>query len=270
MICLTFDTDHMRRDDLQRFFEEIPFPGNGTVFLVAPFPEKRRYDHEFEPHPFFEGNAGWGQELEACVKRLELDPSGCRPHSCVYSHMLGLALHNLGYRYVSQATPLYQDGLQPFRHPWGIWEMPIYYMDNMDICMGVNWPELEHRPFHRDVIRRAVASEALFVFDFHPLHIALNTSDFHEYQRVKGKVVHEGRSPFALRAAGRGSATFFEELCQAMQDQGLRSVTCLHALDAFIEQFSMDVPAETRKAGTGPAAGAGGRDQGVKILRTNP
>jgi hypothetical protein len=231
VICLTFDTDHVRAEDLERFCSELRLPGRGTFFLWDRFPNMVSYPHEFEPHPAFSGTTGWRSQLETFTRALGMEGKGCRPHSLAYSHELGVVLAQLGYRYVSQADPVFQDGLTPYRHPWGIWEMPIYYMDNMDFCMALNWGE-GHRPFSRDVIRRSLESEALFVYDFHPLHVLLNTPDFETYQQDKPRILG-GESPYGLRHAGRGAGIFFEELCRAMEDAGLSSLTCLDALGMY-------------------------------------
>lgn len=231
MICLTFDTDWMTDRDLERFLREFPIPGTGTFFLHDILPSLFATDHELCPHPAIDDLTRWRPGLEAFVGQLPRQPKGVRAHSCVFSHALGVGLHNMGYRYVSQAANLYQAGLAPMRHPWGIWEMPIYYMDNMDFWVMKNWPGIGHEPFSTGVIRTALKADGLFVFDFHPLHIALNTRDHMDYSLVKDKIIKDGISPFDLAFAGRGVRSFFLELCSAMRDGGCRSYSCWSALE---------------------------------------
>jgi hypothetical protein len=145
--------------------------------------------------------------------------------------VIGVELHDMGYRYVSQATHLYEPGLAPLRHPWGIWELPIYYMDSMDFWMTKNWPDLRHVAFNTQLIRTATEQDGLFVFDFHPIHIALNTRAHEDYQAVKDKIVRDGVSPFDVTFPGRGVRTFFQELCSAMRERKQISYTCSEALD---------------------------------------
>jgi hypothetical protein len=139
-------------------------------------------------------------------------------------------MQQLGFRAVSQATPLFASGLKPYRHPWGIWELPIYYMESMDMTFESNWPAGSHRCFDADVIERAVGEEGLFLFAFHPLHLALNTPSFARYQSVKPRVVEGGLSPFATAFAGPGARSFYERLVQRMQDCHLVSRSCSEAL----------------------------------------
>jgi hypothetical protein len=233
MICLTFDTDWMSEAALSRFVEDVPIPGRATFFCHTAFTALAPGDHEVCPHPFITNLDDWRGPLEQL--RLQVNPAarGTRPHSCVFSHMVGLGLHEMGFEYVSQANNLYQSGLRPFRHPWGVWELPIYYMDNMDFWASRNWPERSHQPFSARWIEQAVRGPDLYVFDFHPIHLALNTRSPEDYEQVKRRVVDDGVSPFDLRFAGRGARTYFDELCAAMAAAELRSFSCSEAIEIW-------------------------------------
>jgi hypothetical protein len=231
MICLTFDTDWLSDADMARFVAQFPIPGRATFFCHQPFPSLATTRHERCPHPFISDLSDWQGALDAL--RLQVNPQsrGVRTHSCVFSHMVGLSLHQMGFEYVSQANNMFDAGLRPFRHPWGVWELPIYYMDNMDFWMTSNWPDLQHSTFSRRVIETALHSDGLYVFDFHPIHIALNTRTPEDYQRVKPGIVSSGASPFDFVFDGRGTRTFFEELCAEMVSAGVVSYGCSDAID---------------------------------------
>lgn len=233
MICLTFDTDWMTEDTLARFLAEFAVPGDATFFCHDVFPCLAATRHEVCPHPFITDLAAWQAPLTELTRRLGRAARGVRPHSCVFSHMIGVGLHELGFDYVSQANGMYQPGHTPMRHPWGLWELPIYYMDNMDFWMGANWPALAHEPFSPAWIEQSLSDAGLYVFDFHPLHIALNTSSPQDYQRVKARIIDESVSPFDLTFPGRGARTYFLELCDALTSRGRRSHTCSHAVDRW-------------------------------------
>lgn len=222
----------MTRESLSRFLSEyvVNMPGLATFFAHADFPDLLKTDHEICPHPFISDLSQWDQDLVRLEGYLSNKPLGTRPHSCVFSHMIGIGLKNRGYTYVSQAQNLYETNLVPFRHPWGIWELPIYFMDNMDFWMCKNWPESNHEAFEDEVIERAIQGDSLFVFDIHPLHVALNTRSHEDYVQVKGCVIEKGESPFDHTFSGKGVRSFFERLCSRMRDEGLRSHTCLEAL----------------------------------------
>jgi hypothetical protein len=235
MICITFDTDHMSQESMSRFLEEhlSKMPGRGTIFAHTTFPELLTTDYEICPHPFISDLGKWDEDLIRLENFLPQKPLGTRPHSCVFSHMVGVGLKERGYVYVSQAQSLYATNLIPFRHPWGIWELPIYYMDNMDFWMCKNWPDIKHKPFRQSIIEEAIHGDGLFVFDIHPLHVALNTRSQEDYISVKELVVTQGQSPFDLAFHGDGVRTFFARLCSRMQEEGIRSYSCTEALRTY-------------------------------------
>src|SRR5689334_22939389 len=118
MICLTFDTDWMQNRDMERFLREFPIPGKATFFLHDELSSLRDSTHELCPHPLIDDLKGWDINLSNIAASLPRRPKGVRAHSCVFSHLIAVGLNNLGYRYVSQATALFQSGLVPVRHPW--------------------------------------------------------------------------------------------------------------------------------------------------------
>jgi hypothetical protein len=152
--------------------------------------------------------------------------------------MLSVELAKQGYLYSSMVTLLYETNLKPYKHPWGLWEMPIYYMDNCDFCTPLNWPGSGHHPFHQDVIRKAVAEPGLYVFDLHPLHIILNTRTYNDYLAVREAVRSGKTSVFDLAFAGYGTRAFFLDLCKEMEQCGLRSYGCAETLRTYISQYA--------------------------------
>ena len=233
MICLTFDTDYLSNRDMKLFLEKFPLPGKATFFAHKYFPALDSTVHEICPHPFITDLLTWEEEVKKISTQLKALPCGIRTHSCIFSHMIGISLKKMGFRYISQAQNMFQAGLKPIKHPWGIWEMPIYYMDNMDFAISQNWPAIKHEPFSSEVIKKALNDDSLYVFDLHPLHIALNTRTYDDYRAVKDKIMNKRVSPFKLNHDGRGVRSFFEELCAEIEKKGQRSYTCSEALEYF-------------------------------------
>jgi hypothetical protein len=231
MIALTFDTDYMWEEDLRRFTEEFRLPGRGTFFLWQPFRDLILGNHQLEPHPFLFETRPWREVIEEFEEKWGRRGTVLRPHSCAYSHTLGVYLARSGYRAVSQATYQGEVSLRAYRQPWGLWELPIYYMDSLDFTMPFNWPQLGHKPFANDIIARSLESEGLFVFDFHPLHIILNTSSYPQYRSVRESIVSRSRSCFDLAFPGAGTRQFFELLVERMHGARISSLTCSEVLD---------------------------------------
>lgn len=230
MIVLTFDTDYMSEEDMERFLDEFPIPGQATFFLWRPYKGISFERHETGIHPVLTEGEAWMTEIDRLLAETGCAPRVIRPHSCTYSHLLGVQLAQRGFRAISQVTCLYAEGLRAYRHPWGIWELPMYYVDSMDFTYPRNWPGMNHTPFDPLVVRRSIAGEGLYVYALHPLHIILNSSSLEQYHGIRAKIVEEKRSAFDLAFPGRGTRTFFLELADAMGLAKMASVSCSRAL----------------------------------------
>jgi hypothetical protein len=231
MILLTFDTDYLSKEDISRFIDEFAIPGFATFFLWKPFANLDIGNHEIGIHPFLDEKKPWKQTIDEFLDELGENCQSIRPHSCVYSHMLGIYLAKKGFSNISQSTYLYKNGLEAHRHPWGLWELPIYYMDSMDFTMSMNWPSLNHQEFSNHIISQSLDNEALFVYDFHPLHIILNTSSFHQYQSIRSRIVEQHDSPFDLKFSGFGVCDFYTRLVKEMTENNVKSFTCSQLVD---------------------------------------
>lgn len=249
MIALTFDTDWMQSDDLQRFFDKYDFPGTGTVFMHQRYSFISSTAHELCPHPFPVGPEEWKMSIRKMLDDLGLEPSGVRTHSAIHSHKLEMALYELGFKYTSNSSRLFEKNIKPVRLPWGLWEMPIYYMDNLDLTMEEYWRELDHKPLCPDVVSRAMQNDALYVFDFHPLHISLNTPSLQYYLHHQARL-RAGVSPFELQYRGRGVGTLFRELCDSMASNKLASITLKEVLKTIPREFQ-SAPAGSKSSDAG-------------------
>ena len=241
MICLTYDTDHMIEEWMAEFLARHDWPGRATFFCHRRYESLQQSRDEIGLHPYLNSF----REIEKVVSRLrqEVDPGmvGVRSHSCATSHVVMETYHKLGFQYCSNHEFLYSTGIQPIRQPWGLWELPVYYMDNMDFWYQQVWPELGHKPFHPDVIRKAFDSDSLFVFAFHPLHVVLNTRSLKDYNSVRERIYAGKESPFDMAFPGRGSLTFFEELIDMANTKGEEFNSCRGALEAVVNRLQPTV-----------------------------
>ncbi len=218
LIALTFDTDHMSESRMDAFLKAFSWPGRAVIFCTQRYACTSEADHELAPHPYLPEGGDWDGELK--LKR-EMFPNavGWRSHSCVYSQMLALRLAREGFLYASTDEAWGHIGLVPSPSCWGLIQMPIYYMDTCDISRTLFWPTANHQPFDVALIDRALSLDGLFVLDFHPVHLMLNTPDV-EYYLTRRQAFIDGAPLGELVHPGRGIATFFNELCSAMRAQG--------------------------------------------------
>jgi hypothetical protein len=229
VICLTFDTDHVDEPTMARFLSAYPLPGPGTFFCTQPYEALARTGHEIAPHPTLDAGGDWRSALDASRRQFP-DAVSWRSHSCAFSHRIAEWLWRNGYRYVSVFDELGIAGLQPNRLPWGVWHLPIYYMDSLDLGRSQFQPAGDNRVFDELLIERATSAGGLYVFDFHPIHLLLNTPNLEFYIAARAEL-RAGAQIEALRHPGRGAASFFGALCDRMRACGLASTRMCEVVD---------------------------------------
>ena len=238
MICLSFDTDHLNERRLRDFLETHPFPGRATIFCHQPFDCLSDLEHELAPHPFLAEGADWLSEL-AEKRQMLPAATGWRSHSCVFSHILARWLGENDYQYVSVDERFGEAGIWPTRHPMGaIWQIPIYYMDTFDISRQRFWTGSDVRPFDPALIDKALRADGIHVFDFHPIHVMLNTPDPEFYFAARDRY-RAGEPIESLRYNGHGVGVFFQALCEQMRAENDESVPLAEALAAHLAKLNL-------------------------------
>ncbi len=217
---------------MRDFLAEFTLPGQATFFCTGAYDSLAATDHELCPHPYLGPSNDWNEEL-ASMRRMFPAARGWRSHSCVFSHTLAEQVASLGYAYASTQDDLGCANLRPHRHAWGLWQMPIYYMDNLDFSHSRFWRDSSHRPFDQTVIDTALRGDALYIFDFHPIHLMLNSHSAESYF-VRRDAFKGGADIASLRCPEPGVRDFFLNLIDAMARAGMRSYALREALDVHI------------------------------------
>lgn len=226
MIAITFDTDWIEESIIKELDLLNLVPGNMTFFCTDYYPYLDGKENvEIGIHPRLDWNSDWIKKTKDLEKKFNSKIHGIRPHSLSHTQMYGIELAKMGYKYISQATYLYYEGLRVDRHPWGIFELPIYYMDSMDFTFQLNW-KTNNEAFKFDIIEKALADEnGLYVFDFHPIHLFLNSPSIEFYHKNRENL--HTSSPFI----GRGTKTFFDELCAEMNKKNIASKSLIEIVN---------------------------------------
>lgn len=216
---------------MEEFLASVQWPGRGTFFCTEPYAVLETQDHEVCPHPLLGDDNDWDSEL---LSMREAFPRarGWRSHSCVFSHTLAERVADLGYVYVSTQDDLGNPDLRPHRHAWGVWQMPIYYMDNLDFSHKRFWVDSAHQPFATSLIETALKGDALYIFDFHPIHLMLNSHSAESYFERRN-AFKRGEDVHALRCPEPGVHDFFRRLTEKMRQAGARSIGIGEALDTW-------------------------------------
>ena len=72
-------------------------------------------------------------------------------------------------------------GIHPFRHVNGMVEVPVYFADDAYIFVE------DHKEWSNPSVEEitSISAKSVKVFNFHPIHIALNSSSFSTYESTK-------------------------------------------------------------------------------------
>ena len=166
---------------------------------------------ELALHPNLQDSLSLGQTL-APLRDYLPNANGVRFHRLVQSTPLLGELGQAGLLYdASQLVP-YQPHLQPYTFPPPLVRIPYHWEDDVHAMGG--------RPWTHDHL--GLGSEGLKIFDFHPIHVFLNSQDLSRYKAAKA-IGFEPSGTAALRNPGAGTAEALEILLARIQNEAVQT-----------------------------------------------
>ena len=203
-ICLTFDIDWAPEPVCQDLITLLDEAEVAATFFLTDKPDltlpKR---HERALHPDFQ-NLSSAREVTSSLLARNPEALGVRSHCLTTSAPLNFAWKALGLEYTSNYLLYGQPELRPVPTPQGVVEYPIFFMD-------LSWVRIqEGRTMNVDP-RPLLEIPGLKVFDFHPLHLFLNTASLEQYERSK-TCLPDLKCLTSCRHTGPGVADLFREL----------------------------------------------------------
>ncbi len=187
-IYLTFDVDWAVDDILEDCVDLLlDHETKATFFITHDTPllkKLRKYKKFFELgiHPNFNlllRNEVNNCEITSIIKRIkDIVPEAvsARSHSITQGSLIWDGFKNNGIKYdVNTFIPAHtQIPLCPFYTPTGLIRVPYNWEDDINMEYGFNWdpePILQNKGF--------------VVFDFHPIHVFLNSEKMERYENVR-------------------------------------------------------------------------------------
>jgi hypothetical protein len=104
------------------------------------------------------------------------EAQGVRTHSLFFELLILPAIKEAGLKYDSSYLLPFQPHLRPFDAMWNVTELPIYYMDHLDLVNGLT---------SFDLTELKADSQGMKIFNFHPQLFFLNSPDDAHYQKSK-------------------------------------------------------------------------------------
>lgn len=188
-IYLTFDIDWACDEIFEHTIQILEkYQVSATFFVTHDTPLLHRLrnnpDFELGLHPNFNSllsssNQAYDAEQVVCaLKNIVPEATSVRSHSLAQSsHILDIFLKHGITHDVNLLIPAYSGiELTVFRHINGIVRVPFFWEDDVHcVAMSSGYEEDWHP-------QRFLSRKGLKVFDFHPIHVFLNTENLQRYE----------------------------------------------------------------------------------------
>jgi hypothetical protein len=167
---------------------------------------KFNFDYEIGIHPNFLNII---QDDHAAVIKdlMKMFPSakGVRSHGLYeYSNLLELYKKN-GLEWDSSQLLYLCKNISPYLHPSELVRLPIFWEDDDYIPLAKNW----------NLSELHLEQEGIKCFDFHPVHLRLNTCDPRQYAMLKGNGFNEeGFRKYSNKDDSKGIYSIFLKLVE--------------------------------------------------------
>jgi len=222
MIALTFDTDWVKDETLKQVVSILKKKKiKATFFSTDHYP---CLEHRlFEVNPHFNFNSEYSDYLKVFKKFRQHYPKSVsiRHHSLYFHERLRQTWENAGIKYTSNTFQPLVSNIKPYWITKNILEIPIYFMDY--------W-YLENFGQETDFTLKSLnlKKPGLKVFDFHPIHLSLNTPNLTYYEKCRQKYPHLHQTPSAIEKEcyqGDGIFTLFEKLINYLVEKNIPTYT---------------------------------------------
>ena len=182
--------------------------------------DKRKY--EVGIHPAFKGRSDDDQIVKDLMA-LYPGAVGVRSHALAESsETLRLFVAN-GLKYDVNTFIPFREGLYPFMRFNTLVRIPYYWEDDAHFSAVST--------FELDDLR--IDKVGLKIYNFHPIHLYMNTSSPEHYQTYK-PFYHETESLLKHRNKGRGIWTLFTGLVDYLTANRLPTMTCNEICDEYL------------------------------------
>lgn len=248
-ICITVDVEWANTEVLADMVKLLDERGlRGTFFCTHPGIETSGHEQALHPNFRHKGDSFqrlWrkvGNELfdladssvyEFMVQdihRYYPDARGVRAHSLFFDSELLNIYQKAGMAYDSSYFLPLASGLYPVLKECDIVEIPIYYMDHVDLMSQFSGFSIQGLRLEKPGIR---------VFDFHPNMVFLNAATEDHYLDAK-PYYHDYEKLMKMRFPGRGVRSLFLEFLDFINKKKLQTLTLSEVNDEWRKSHSSE------------------------------
>ena len=216
MIALTFDTDWVDEEILKVLADRlIDLNLKATFFVTGNYKCLNHKLFEVNPHVNFNGTYDHYRTEFLKIKKFTPAALAVRNHSLYFHERLRPVLKDLKVKYSSNVfLPLVND-LKPIYIGKDLYELPIYFLDYWYLETFATKANFKLSALN-------LKQNGLKVFDFHPIHLALNTPGIKFYNLNK-KYYKNPTKIFEKKFKGEGIANLFDSLLNYIIKNNLKT-----------------------------------------------
>lgn len=232
-VALTFDVDWAPEKVIEDTLLLLQNAGlTGTFFATHHSPilkSAEREGFEIAIHPNFNNILSGNQQKDfrSIVDDLINEypnSKGIRSHSLTCSSQMLSYFKTCGLIYDSNMFIPYQQNLKPFISSNGLVRIPYFWEDDV------------HYEFGREFTLSDIEiSHGLNVFDFHPIHVYLNTDCQNTYDKAKKYYQDPSFLLSCRNIINNGSRSFLEQLIHKVVIENIKTVTLSEVAERLLD-----------------------------------
>jgi len=187
--------------------------------------------HEIAIHPNYTSS-----DLESHLKERVQDfpeTTGVRSHTLFYTYALPLMYPKYNIKYQSNTMMLLEHNIVPYKLTQHINELPIFWMDIPYFEIFDNNPSFAIEELGLD-------QPGLKVFDFHPIHLFLNTKSIAHYEQAKEYYHEPNKLAELANTESPGIRDLFIKLLEYIRDNNIQTKTLSEVNDSYINEQDGD------------------------------
>ena len=216
-IYITLDLDWLADEYLSASLDILEkYRVKATIFAThesALLRELDPLDYEIGLHPNFDqGDGRFNLEALYDLHRLYPKAVGTRSHTLLFGSRLLPELRRCRMKYESNIFMFMHEGLHCVARTNEITSVPFNWSDDKHLELECDF-DVAELPL--------LSNHGLNVFNFHPVHIYLNTDVYSRYESAKGSFNRPEMSEYINQK--RGIGTLFENLCKNIANSDVES-----------------------------------------------
>jgi len=179
--------------------------------------------YEIGIHPDFSRDGNYNNVIQA-LQAVYPQAIGVRSHGLFESSMILRAFLDNGLKYdVNTFIPM-REGLYPFLRLNKLVRIPFYWEDDAYFSQPATF-ELSDLQAHKNGLK---------IYNFHPIHIYMNTSSPEHYREYKA-FYHQPDMLSRYRNEGKGVRTLFIDLLRYLSENNMPTCTCREIYEEYLK-----------------------------------